>query len=110
LAIADVADFVLAADLGGKRTQAIFAPGDENAVAATRRECAHDRGADPARRAGDDGDVRYRQTRTRRAAATRFPAASVATASSTCRPCFAFAACHVAVKTKDYIFHPYQKR
>src|SRR5205823_2637294 len=92
LAVGDVAELVLAAELLGQRAEPVLAPGEEDAEVAARREGAGDRGADPARGAGDDGDAALgaqRQTRTRSRALAVLPFASRTRASRTWAPRFA---------------------
>src|SRR5205085_2129952 len=96
LPVGDVADLVLAVELLGQRVEPVLAPRDEDAAVAAGGEGAGDRGADPARGAGDDGDAALgaqRQTRTRSWALAR-----PATARRTCAPRFALPAFHVATK------------
>jgi hypothetical protein len=67
-AVGDVADLGLAVELLGERAEPVLAARDEDASVAAGGESTGDRGADPARGAGDDGDVALgaqRQTRTR---------------------------------------------
>ena len=58
LAVADVAELDLAADLVGERAQPVLAPRDEDAVPPRSREQAGRRLADPGRGARDDRDSR----------------------------------------------------
>jgi hypothetical protein len=88
---------VLAVELLGERAEPVLAAGDEDAAVAAGGQRTGDRGADPARGAGDDGDAALgaqRQTRTRSLAL-----APLATARRTCAPRFALPAFHVAMKT-----------
>ena len=80
--VADVADLVLGVQFLGERAQPLLPAGDEDAVPSLGGERAADLGADSARRARDDGDARYLQTRTARVADNRLPPASVASALS----------------------------
>ena len=84
LAVGDVADLELAAELACERLEPLAAPGEQDAVASPRRERPRRRLADPARGAGDDGDARrrQRQTRTTRCASAFRPLASVTIARS----------------------------
>jgi hypothetical protein len=91
LAVADVADLELAADLLRERAQPLLAPREQDTPPAARRERARSCGADSARRPGDDGDGRpgrsyLPQTRTARVADAVRPAASRSTALSSCFP------------------------
>jgi hypothetical protein len=91
LAVADVAELVLAAELLGERAQPLLAPREEDTEVAARGEGAGDRGADAARGAGDDGDAALgaqRQTRTRSRAAAVLPFASRTSARRTWAPRF----------------------
>jgi hypothetical protein len=91
LAVGDVAELVLAAELLGERPQPVLAAGEEDAEVAARRKGAGDRGADPARGASDDGDAALgaqRQTRTRSRALAVLPFASRTRASRTWAPRF----------------------
>src|SRR5439155_19188432 len=96
LAVADVAHLDLAADLACDCAQALLAARDEDAAPASPGERAGDRLPDPARGPGDDRDAGQWQMRTGRVADSCLPAASVATAMSTCRPFDAFPFRHVA--------------
>src|SRR4029453_8576245 len=89
LAVADVADLVLPADLLGHLPEALLVPGDQDAVPALPGQLPRDRGADARVAARDDADrAGYRHTRTTRAAsAVRFPA--LTTARSRLSPGFA---------------------
>ena len=91
LAVADVADFVLARDLVRHCGEPLLVARDEDAVPALLREPPGDSGADARAAACDD---RYRQTRTTRVASTRLPPICT-TARSVCRPRFAPRLCHV---------------
>src|SRR5262249_39844542 len=86
VAAADAADLGPPLELLRELAKTVFAPCDEHAQPASRRERTRNRLADPARRAGDDRDASQRQTRTGRLAATRLPLASVVTAVRTCFP------------------------
>ena len=91
--VGDVADLVLAAELLREGPEPVLPPGEEDAAKAAACKLARDRGADAARRAGDDG---YLQSRTvSRALAVR-PVAAVATAKSLCVAPLAFFACQSA--------------
>ena len=54
LAVADVAELPLGAELLGERPQALFAARDQDAVPAAPAQGSRHRGPDPARAAGDD--------------------------------------------------------
>ena len=54
LAIADVAELLLGADLLGERPQPLLAARDQHALPAAARAAPRDRRPDPARAAGDD--------------------------------------------------------
>ena len=92
-AVGDVADLVLAAELLGERAQPILAAREQDAVEPASREGTRDRGADPARGAGDD---RYLQSRTVSFALACAPEAAVTTATSVCFPRWALRACQSA--------------
>ena len=97
--VGDVADLVLAVELLRERAEPVLAPRDEDAAVAPPGEPAGDRGANPARGAGDDGDAALgaqRQTRTLSRALAVRPPASLATTRSVCAPRFAFPVFHVA--------------
>ena len=83
VAVRDVAQLVLGAQLLGERTQPVLATRKQHELPAAARELAADRFADPAGCPGDDG---YRQTRTLLAASIWRPAVSIATARRTCAP------------------------
>jgi hypothetical protein len=88
---------VLAVEFLGEGAEPVLAARDEDAAVAAGGEGAGDRGADPARGAGDDGDAAVgaqRQTRTRSRAL-----APLATARRTCAPRFALPAFQVAKKS-----------
>ena len=93
LPVGDVEELVLAAELLREGPEPVLPPGEEDAAKAAACKLARDRGADAARRAGDDG---YLQSRTvSRALAVR-PVAAVATAKSRCVAPLAFLACQSA--------------
>lgn len=94
LAVGDVAELVLGAELVGQRPEPVLTAGEEDAEVPAAGQLAGDRGADAARGAGDDGDAAagaQRQTRTPSRAAAVLPFASVTTARSVCAPRLAFA-------------------
>ena len=90
LPVGDVAELVLAAELGRQRLEPLLPPRNQHAVPAPPRELARGRLADAARRAGDDGHPHaarlYVQTRTTRCASALRPFASVTIARSVCLP------------------------
>ena len=55
--VGDVADLLLRAELAGDLGQPLLAAGQQHELPTTSRERASDRGADPTRAAGDDGDL-----------------------------------------------------
>jgi len=55
--IGDVADLLFRAELAGDLGQPLLAAGQQHELPTAPRERARDRGADPARAAGDDGDL-----------------------------------------------------
>ena len=57
VAVGDVADLVLAADLGGNLTEPLLATREQDAAPAAGGERAGERGADAGRPAGDYGDA-----------------------------------------------------
>ena len=57
VAVGDVADLVLAAELGRNFTESLLATREEDAAPAAGGERAGERGADPGRSAGDYGDA-----------------------------------------------------
>ena len=87
--VGDVADLLLRAELAGDLGQPLLAAGQQRSCQPRPRERARDRGADPARAAGDDGDLwDYRQTLTLRRACTERPR-DCRTTRSLCGPRFA---------------------
>ena len=96
-AVGDVAGLVLGSDLPGDFAQTLLAPREQNQPPAAPGERSRDRGSDPARAAGDDGDLcSYRQTLTLRRACAE-PRRETTTTRSLCGPRFAARVRQVAV-------------
>ena len=55
-AVGDVAELILGSDLAGDLAEPLFVAGEQHQPPTAGRQCARDRGADPARAAGDDRD------------------------------------------------------
>src|SRR5205807_10417752 len=99
--VPDVADLVFGRELLRERAEPVLTTCQQYRMPAALRERAGDRLADPARRAGDDGDALYRQTLTTRVAESVRPPTSSAIASSTWRPGSTKLVLHEAEKTSD---------